>query len=158
MNQESKIEQWAERELRKAMDKVILPDDEGGYLVFGKYHIYPEGRGVQVRTLGNEIHCFMNKRNAMSWCILDYKGQYTLANRLIALDIRKNTLGSDIHIRRNIGERGKTPDFREIINTKLSTKLQTFNAVNQELDKCINYAKYLQTKGFANETARTSRA
>jgi len=158
MNQETKLEQWAERELRKTMDKVIFPDDDGGYLVFGKYHIVPGNNGAQVSTWADKVHCFMNKRNAMSWCILDHRGHYSLANRLIALDTRKHSLGSDIHIRRNIAERGRTPDFREIINTKLSTKLQTLNAVNQELDKCINYAKYLQTKGFANETARTSRA
>jgi len=33
MNQETKIEQWAERELRRALDRAILPDDDGGYVV-----------------------------------------------------------------------------------------------------------------------------
>jgi hypothetical protein len=157
MNQETKIEQWAERELRRALDRAILPDDDGGYIVFGKYSLVPQDTGILVNTWGNEIHCFMNKRHAMSWCILDHKGNYTMANRLIALDRRKNAVGSDIHVRRNIGERGKTPDFRETVNLKISTKIQALTSLTQELDKCISYAKYLQTKGFANETARTSR-
>lgn len=158
MNKEAKIEQWAERELRQAMDKVILSDDQGGYVVFGKYHIQPGETGTMVSTWDREIHCFMNKRHAMSWCILDHKNNYALANQLISLDSRKQKLGSDIHIRRTIGERGRDPNFREVINLKVSMKLQSLKVLNQELDKCIGYAKYLQTKGFANETARTSRA
>lgn len=159
MNQEAKIERWAERELRRNIDKVIISDDDGSYVVFGKYHLHSDkNNGVIVEMWDRKIHCFMNKRHAISWCVLDHKNNIAMANRLIALDRRKQALGNDIHIRRNVGERGKDANFREIINLKISMKLQTLATLNQELDKCIGYAKYLQTKGFANETARTSRA
>jgi len=158
MNPDQKLEQWAERVLKQNLDQAILPDDDNGYVAFGKYHIQPGRSGVSVSTWADKIHCFMNKRHAITWCILDHKGNYSMANRMIVLDSKKQTISNDTNTRRFVGERMRDPDLRETVQLKISTKLQTLTAVNLELDKCINYAKYLQTKGFINETARTSRA
>jgi hypothetical protein len=158
MNQDQKLEQWAERELRRNLDRTILPDNSNGYVAFGRYHIEPTRNGVVVSTQADQVHCFMNKRHAISWCIVDHKGNYTMANRIVALDSRKQALGSDLHVRSTVGDRMRDANSRETVQLKIATKLQTLTALNYELDKCIGYAKYLQTKGFANETARTSRA
>ena len=50
-----------------------------------------------------------------------------------------------------------TEDFsnEEIINMKLQPKIDQYNSVTAELEKCVNQAKYMQIKGFNNETART---
>ena len=45
--------------------------------------------------------------------------------------------------------------FYEIINMKLQPKIDQYNSVTAELEKCVNQAKYMQIKGFNNETART---
>jgi hypothetical protein len=158
MNTEQKLEQWAEQALAHALEKTILPDNSNGYVAFGRYHIRPSRAGVTVSTWADDIHCFINKRHAMTWCILDHRGNYGMANRIVALDKRKQTLNSDIHTRQSIAERIRDANSRETVEIKLSTKIQSLTAVNHELDKCIGYAKYLQTKGFTNETARTSRA
>ena len=39
MNQDQKLERFAERELRKNIDKLIIEDDEGGLIAFGKYYV-----------------------------------------------------------------------------------------------------------------------
>jgi len=158
MNQEQKFEQWAERELIKNLDRAIFDDDNGGYIAFGKYNIKPTKHGVEVRDFSDMIHCFMNKRHAMTWCIVDNNGNYMMANRIIALDQKKQSLHSDIHTRRTLGERMQDANSRETVFLKISSKQETLTSINRELDKCIGYAKYLQTKGFTNETARTSRA
>ena len=36
MTREQKLERWAERELRHSIDKMILDDNSGGWVVFGK--------------------------------------------------------------------------------------------------------------------------
>jgi hypothetical protein len=38
---------------------------------------------------------------------------------------------------------------------KLQPKIDQYNSVTAELEKCVNQAKYMQIKGFNNETART---
>ena len=39
------------------------------------------------------------------------------------------------------------------MNMKIQPKIDLYQAVNQELEKCVNQAKYLQIRGFNNETA-----
>ena len=60
-------------------------------------------------------------------------------------------------MRANLADRSKTPLFRETIETKLETKIIRKKQVEQELTKCVNYAKYCQQRGFDNETIRTGR-
>jgi hypothetical protein len=41
------------------------------------------------------------------------------------------------------------PEFREMVRTKLAPKIENLTLLNQELEKCLNSAKYLQLRGFA---------
>jgi hypothetical protein len=156
MNQEQKLEQFAERELQRNIHKIIIDDSLGGYVAFGKYHIKPGTTGFVVSTWDREIHRFANKRTAISWCIADKINHINLANQILNLDQKQQTLEADINCRRTLGTRGRTEDFAEIVNTKIQPKLDRHKMVSAELEKCINSAKYIQIRGFNNETARTS--
>jgi hypothetical protein len=57
-----------------------------------------------------------------------------------------------------VANKSKKPEFRESIDTKLETKVIRRKELENELTKYINLAKYLQQKGFDNETARSGRA
>jgi hypothetical protein len=155
MNKEQKLEQWAERELKRNLPSIILEDDNGVVVVFGKYFIQPRDTEYVVSTWDREINCFSSKKTAMSWCTADHQGHYKLSNLILVLDRKKQTLAADIYCRKKIGERGRHENFNEIINMKIQPKINCYNAVNSELEKCVNQAKYLQIRGFNNETART---
>ena len=154
MNQEQKIERWAERELQRNMHKIIIDDDEGGYVVFGKYYITPNSNRFVVRTWDKEIHRFASKRTAVSWCVADKVNHLNLAAQILTLDRKQQTLEADINTRKTLGNRGRTEDFAEIVNTKIQPKIDQHKMVVSELEKCINSAKYIQIRGFNNETAR----
>jgi hypothetical protein len=49
--------------------------------------------------------------------------------------------------------RGRHEDFYETVNTKIQPKQAVLDSVQAEIEKCINSAKYLQLRGFSNETA-----
>ena len=155
MTKDQKVEQWAERELKRNLRSIILEDDDGTMVVFGKYFIQPRDTGVMVSTRYQEMHCFSSKKTAMSWCTADHQGYYNLSNLILLLDCKKQTLAADIYCRKKIGGRGRHENFNEIINMKIQPKVDCLNAVNSELEKCVNQAKYLQIRGFNNETART---
>ena len=74
---------------------------------------------------------------------------------ILMLDRKKQILTADINCRRSMGERGRTEEFREIVNTKIQPKVAQLSSVSTELEKCVNQAKYIQIRGFNNETART---
>ena len=156
MNQEQKLETWTERELKRNVHKIIIDDNSGGYIAFGKYHLCQAQSGCSVATWDRVIHVFANKRSALSWCIADRVNNINLANQILALDRKQQLLSADIYCRQGQGNRSKTDSFSEMVYTKVQPKIVKYNAVKAELEKCINSAKYIQIRGFYNETARTS--
>ena len=152
MINEHKVERWAERELRRNIGKIIVPDDSDGFIVFGRYRIYPQDTGFAVRNWDRDVHTFGSKRAALSWCVADKQRQFRLASELINLDRKDQQLSADIHCRRNMANRSRSENFYEIVNMKIQPKIDVYNQVHSELEKCINQAKYLQIRGFSNET------
>lgn len=155
MNREQKLERWAQREVQRNIHHLIIDDDDGGYVVFGRYHIRPAGQSFHVYNLsGHLLGNFGTKRSAMSWCVADKHSQYTLAQSIKNLDSKKQILSADINCRRRVADRSRDPNFSETVLAKLQNKINTHTQVHSELEKCLNSAKYLQLRGFQNETAR----
>jgi len=156
MTRDQKLEHWAERELKRNIESMIIDDGNGSIVVFGRYYIEPVDTRFRVSTWDREIHCFSSKKTAMSWCTADHRCHYNLSNTILVLDRKKQSLAADIYCRKVQADKGTTEDFYEIVNMKVQPKIDHFNSVNSELEKCINQAKYIQIRGFNNETARTS--
>lgn len=151
------FERIVRQELRDIMPNVILPLDNGNYEVFGKYQIIPEHPGYTVMCHATEVGFFNNSRTAMGWCIADKYGDYNLARDILNLDNKLSFLNNDINSRANLADRSKRPEFRENVGTKLETKIIHKKALENQLSNCVNLAKYLQQRGFNNETQRIGR-
>jgi hypothetical protein len=156
MNQQQKLEKFAHTHARATLEKSIIPLDDG-LLVFGQYVIKESNNGFDVFQYDDQVGSFGNKKTAMSWCIAESCKQYRLSFEIQVLDSKKSQLSADISTRRRIGEISKHSNTAELIETKLQPKIRYYNSVKAELEKCINSAKYLQLRGFSNETARHSR-
>jgi hypothetical protein len=156
MNQQQKLEKFAHSHARAALKQSIIPLDDG-YLVFGQYVIKEADHGFDVFRYNDQVGSFGSKKAAMSWCIADSCKQYRLSFEIQSLDSKKSQLSADISTRRQVGEMSKHSSITELIETKLEPKIRYYNSVKAELEKCINSAKYLQLRGFSNETARPSR-
>jgi hypothetical protein len=151
------FERAIRQELRDIMPNVILPQDDGTYEVFGKYQIIPEKPGYTVMCHATNVGVFNSSRTALSWCIADKYKDYNLANDIRLLDNKLSFLTNDINVRAAIADRSTRPDFRESIGTKLETKLMQKKIVENQLNNCVDSAKYLQQRGFDNETQRIGR-
>lgn len=149
MNYEQKLDRWAERELRRVYTELILDDNQGGYMAFGRYYLKPVEHGFAVYINDDLMSVFSNKKTAISWCVADRLNQYSLAQNIRILDNKKQFLTADIQGRRGQAERSRRPEFREMVATKIAPKIQKLTVLNQELEKCLNSAKYMQQKGFA---------
>lgn len=144
-------------ELRDVMPNLIIELDDGSYELFGRYMILPQNPGYLVMCAATEVGVFNSTRTAVSWCVADKFCHYTLANDILSLDRRLGLMEMDIKIRATLADRSNRPGFREIVGTKLETKLLNKKIVENQLTNCVNLAKYLQQRGFNNETARTGR-
>lgn len=155
--QKQKLEQWAEKEVRRNLHHLIVDDEQGGYVAFGKYYLSPQQQSVAVyNRSGDLISVFTNKRTAISWCVADNNNMLPLAQSIKALDRKKSNLSADINCRRTVADRSRNQGFSEMVLTKLQPKIQQYTMIDQELEKCLISAKYIQLRGFQNETARTS--
>jgi hypothetical protein len=155
MTPTEKLERFADRELRRNIQHMVVDNGNGTVVAFGVYVIHQTRESVTVSTPDQDHGKFSNQRTAMSWCTADKFKKYNLAREIQQLDQRRQGLVNDLHCRMTLRDRSRDTEFKETVTTKLEPKIQRLRYVNTELEKCINQAKYLQIRGFNNETART---
>ena len=157
MMTEMDIDKLFRKEFPGISTNLIFQNEDGNYEVFGRYVIKKEKNSYRVYCSDTDIGSFGSTKTALSWCIAIKFSQYNLARDILTLDNKLHSLTNDITIRANVAERSKNSLFRETVETKLETKIIHKKQVEQQLTKCVNYAKYYQQKGFNNETVRTGR-
>jgi hypothetical protein len=158
MNPIKEFERALQQEFRNLIPNTIFKNDDGSYSVFGKYCIEPANPGYRVYCAATEVGTFNTTKSALSWCIADKHQSYNTAREILELDTKLGALSLDIAARTSIAENSTKWEFRDSIGTKLESKIIRKKQVENELAKCINWAKYIQQRGFNNETARTGRS
>ena len=151
------IQKVLQQEFPDVIPNSIFRDDDGNYRVFGHYRIEPVNPGYRVYCAATEVGIFNTTKSALSWCIADKHCAYNTARELLLTDSKLQGLIQDISVRTAIAERSKNLDFRDNIGTKLESKIIHKKQLENQLAKCVNWAKYIQQRGFENETARTGR-
>ena len=158
MNHTAEFKHILREEFGTLTNNLIWKNDNGNYEVFDHYLIVIEKKGYRVYCSATDVGLFNSTKSALSWCIADKYKHFNLARDILTLDNKLSSLINDITIRANLADKSKNPVFRETIEIKLETKIIHKKQVEQELTKCVNYAKYCQQRGFNNETIRTGRS
>jgi hypothetical protein len=157
MKQDQEFERMFRQEFKNIAPNLIWQNEDGAYEVFGRYRIQPNRPGYRVFCSDTDVGLFSHTRTALSWCIADKHRAYNTARELLLTDNKLAALTQDINTRAAIGDRSNNPDLREIILTKLESKIIQKKVLENQLTKCVSWAKYIQQRGFDNETARTGR-
>jgi hypothetical protein len=157
MIKDHEFERMFRQEFKSTIPNLIWQNDAGEYEAFGKYRIVSNRPGYRVFCADTEVGTFYSTRSALSWCIADKHRAYNTARELLLLDNKLQALVQDINVRTALAERSKNFEFRDSVGTKLETKIIHKKQLENQLAKCVNWAKYIQQRGFENETARTGR-
>lgn len=158
MIKDQEFERLVREEFKNVMTVLIWQNEDGDYEAFGKYTIVPEKPGYTVYINDDEQGFFNSTRTAISWCVADKYKRYNLARELLTYDTMLANITNDIFVRAGVANKTKDPVIKESIETKLEPKIIRKREVEKQLDKCVNWAKYLQQKGFENEIARPGTA
>lgn len=145
------------QEFKELTSNLIWQNEKGDYEVFDRYLISKEYPGYRVFCSATDVGIFTTTKTALSWCIADKNQAYNLARDIKEVDLKLRTLNNDIATRAGNADRSKNHDFRETIETKLESKIIRKKKLESELNKYVNWAKYMQQRGFNNETVRTGR-
>lgn len=153
----SRLEKILENSQVNFYNNLIMPYGQG-YLAFGRFELSVKSAGVDVTEPGHDTVTFSNMRSAMSWCVSRKYNDYKLADEIRFLDEQCQTLSNDIVTSRLLLNRMRGSFARQNARAKLSHKKSRLDLLNNQIDKCARQAKYLQTKGFNDEIARTRRS
>jgi hypothetical protein len=157
MKQNDEVIRLLYNEFPEILSNFIWRNDDGSYSVFGKYTIIPEKPYYRVFCSATDVGAFTSSKTALSWCIADKYCAYNTAREILEVDQKLGCLTNDIAARANIAERSKRWEFRDSVGTKLETKIIRKKQLENQLAKCVNWAKYCQQRGFNNETQRIGR-
>jgi hypothetical protein len=149
MNPLKEFERALQQEFRDLLPNTIFKDADGSYSVFGRYRIESVRPGFRVWCSATEVGTFNSTKTALSWCIADKHQAYNTARDILDLDTKLGAMTQDIAVRTAIAEHSKQWEFSDIIGTKLETKIIRKKKVENELAKCVNWAKTMQARGYS---------
>ena len=151
-----KFLRFAERELLKYRSDIII-NVGTGYEMFGRYRIMRDNHRFYVFKDENLIKEFTSLRTASSWCVADRYQQSLLAKEIQRLDDRMAVIEQSLRTRQHCRDHTHDSHKRCLLDTKISGRSQELNMVAKQLEKCVWRAKYLQFRGFHNDTQRHNR-
>jgi hypothetical protein len=155
MIRDQDFERMVRHEFRDSLPSLIWQNQDGDYEAFGRYRIVPQNPGYKV-YINEDIQGFFNStRTAISWCVADKYHQYNLSRDIQRYDNMLANISNDIFVRAGIASKSRNNEIKENIEAKLELKILHKKDLESRLNKCLNWAKYLQQKGFENETARS---
>jgi len=146
------------KEFPEVLTNAIWQNDDGSYSVFGKYTLISEACGFKVFCSSTDIGIFRNTRSALSWCIADKFKAFKTAREILETDQKLAHISNDIAVRTTLADRSQHWEFRDIVGFKLESKIIKKKQLENQLTKCVNWAKYCQQRGFTNETQRIGRS
>jgi phosphoenolpyruvate carboxylase len=155
---ESKLASMLGADMIEAERNMIFRDPDGGYNMFGRWHLTPGNGSVEVRTKNLTVHRFHKVRSAVSWCIAQKYHQHELSMEICRLDRDLERLCYHDELYQAMIQRVRDPYRRSVTEIKAREANLRRRLVGDRLARCVSRAKYLQTRGFNDEIARTQRA
>lgn len=145
-------------EISKISSVLFEQIDKNTYRFFDRYTVIKTRRGYVVSRGATEIpQNFHSLRSALSWCIADQRHRYDLAQDIRNYDQIVFNLEQSIDHFEAVRNKTRDRDRREILLIKSEDSRVKLTHAKNALDKCINLAKYIQTRGFTNEAPRNGR-
>jgi hypothetical protein len=153
MTLQQKLFDFAQRELSRLQDDLILRNDEG-CKAFGIYDIKKQNGVFTVYKKHEFCGEFSSAKVALSYCIAERAHEYNLGIRLQNLDQHFLSATQSLNTRKSLIERCKNNQTREILYSKIQHRRQQQHELENQLEDCVKMAKYLYLRGLNNETQR----
>lgn len=128
------------------------------YRFFNRYTVESTHNGYVIYRSSTPISgTFHSLKSALSWCVADQNNRNDLAQKINNFDNLVSNLAQNISHYERVRRISNDKERRQILQTKAEDCRIRLQSAKNELDKCIDLAKYIQTRGFTNEAPRTGR-
>ena len=140
----------AKNDLKHLQTNLIFIEDNVCH-AFGRYRI-KNTAPIEVWDNDEFIGCFNSVRSALGWCTAEKYRYFELAALIRQFDERLQVAEQAVETRR-IGKHTTDP----VKIAKMQHRIMHKFRAQAELEKYVSKAKYLQIRGFNNDTQRNSR-
>lgn len=147
MTRDQKLEHWAEREIQRNLHNMILDNEQGHVLAFGRWEINNCDGYVKVCE-EDQVYSFSNRRSAISWCVARKFHQHCLELNIRQKDSERLRIMQDMQAQKKLAAASKNAQFSDMILTKMQGKRHRLAWIEGQLRNLTNQAKYLQLRGF----------
>lgn len=154
---EQRFEQMLSADMALAEPNIMVKDSQGGYHVFGRFHVQTTESAAVVIEAGREVGRFTSVRTAVSWCIAEKYRQSRLAQEIERLDHDLERVSRNHKALSDVAMRMRDRERRAISEIKSREAWLRCQALRERLAECVARAKYFQIRGFNDEIARTRR-
>lgn len=146
----SKLNNFVNREYDKAVKVSIFRNDDGSYELFDVFVINKtEDRFIVEKKTSYISKTFYSLKNAVTWCIFEYKNKLNESNRVESLDRVLNSVLAEIDLHKYLVEKTSDVNKKLIYLSKLSDNRARKRGVLKELNYLINNSRHLQLQQFA---------
>ena len=146
------LEQIAQSHLLTNPNSVL--ETENSIQAFGSYTIKKNPASFTIYK--NKVYATetFSSRSALAWCIADKYFIRNLKQNILMFDRQLNCKKTDMNLFKNLINKNLDSQQRWAVEDKLQDAVYKAKRIKNQLDKCINSAKYYQLKGFENEASR----
>lgn len=141
----------------KIHDLLIVREDDGSYVLFGKYIVVPTAQGFFKAALMNEPENtveFSSLKHAVTWCVFEKNKKIKDVSRIVELDNMLGSLEVQIAQNKRMVDKHKSTEDKFIYMAKLSeAKLRKTQAL-EEINNYIAISKHWQNNKFAENQDR----
>ena len=142
---------FLQKERQRVQNDLVIKTSQG-HRVFGHYELVDHSKTATVWVFkDNEFICeFSSNKSALAWCTADKFRQWALATTIQNLDRDYLRINYELIIGKLQIQQSQRN--RDLLVSKISTKISVLENIKNQMKKSIDQAKYLQTRGFYYET------
>jgi len=133
---------------KKIKDLFIVKEDDGSYVLFGKYLVIPKDDLFEIVIEGETGNiAFSSLKNAVTWCVFEKNNKYKEIKRLLELDQMIGSLSVHISQYERLAKKN-TGLERDIYIARLIEEKARRKQALEEIQDYVQISRFLQTKKF----------
>lgn len=136
----------------KIHDLLIVREDDGSYILFGKYIVIPTNNGFYEASLLKEPEKtveFSSLKHAVTWCVFEKNKKMKDVGRIAELDNMLGSLEVQIAQHKRMVDKHKSSEDKYIYMAKLNEAKRKKVLALQEINNYVAMSKYWQNSKFA---------
>jgi cell division protein FtsI/penicillin-binding protein 2 len=140
----------------KINELLVLKEDKGTYVLFGKFRIVQESNGFLLFDLIDDsiIHEFSSLQNAFTYCVFANNKKYKELKRILDLDEQLAGIDVIVSQHRKIASQKENSDDKAIYLAKLSESQRKKRMMLEEIKSYIDVSKHWQNRKFEENKAK----